>query len=201
MKYFVIFLVLIGIMMTFPQNADALWVPLSPEKLLEESQTIFVGIVTSITPVDVEYQSSIARDGTVKETVGPEIMILEEYAVNVEEFLKNPQNSNTMNVLRATVGGVPSGPAKISGFEIGDRVLFYLPKDEKQTHFPMQYLPESFKIPKQCDAKSVLEQPKITGANDFKIIQDGILLNDYFTANKPIQFVYNKDMRTLEREI
>ena len=64
----------------------------------------------------------------------------------------------------------------------------------------MQYLPESFKIPKQCDAKSVLEQPKITGANDFKIIQDGILLNDYFTANKPIQFVYNKDMRTLEGE-
>lgn len=200
MKHFLIFLVLFGIIMTFPQNADAWWVPLSPEKSLEESQTVFVGIVTSITPVEVEYQRSIARDGTVKEIVGPEIMTLEEYEVNVEEFLKNPQSSDTMNVLRATVGGVPSGPSKISGFDIGDRVLFYLPKDKKQTHFPMQYLPESFKIPKQCDAKSVLEQPKIAGANDFKIMQDSILLNDNFTANKPIQFVYNKDMRTLEGE-
>ena len=198
MKYFVILLILIGSVTVLSQNADGLWVPQSPEKLLETSQTVFVGIVTSITSVEVEYQSSITQDGTVKETVGPETMILEEYTINIEEFLKNPQESNTMKLLQATVGGVPSGPAKISGFDIGDRVLFYVPEKGTHTDFETQYSPESFKIPKQCDAKSVLEQPQISGANDFKMMQDGITLNDNFTANKPIQFVYNKDMGTLE---
>jgi len=198
MKYFVILLILIGSVTVLSQNADGLWVPQSPEKLLETSQTVFVGIVTSITSVEVEYQSSITQDGTVKETVGPETMILEEYTINIEEFLKNPQESNTMKLLQATVGGVPSGPAKISGFDIGDRVLFYVPEKGTHTDFETQYSPESFKIPKQCDAKSVLEQPKISGANDFKMMQDGIPLNDNFTANKPIKFVYNKDMGTLE---
>src|SRR3989338_4486805 len=200
MKYFVIILVLIGFSgsILFGNHVYGLWIPQSPEELLEQSQIIFVGNITTVTPVDVEYQSQVARNGTVKDTVGPEVMTLEEYTVDVEEFLKNPQDSDTMTVLRATVGGVPSGPSKIRGFEIGDRVLFYLPKDEKQTHFPMQYMPESFKIPKQCDAKSALEEPRIIGANDFRIMQDGIAMKTNFTANKSIQFIFNKDMRTLD---
>lgn len=199
MKYFLIFLILIGFVGLFLSDniVYGLWVPLSPEELIEQSKTIFVGTVIDITPVDVEYQSQIAKNGTVKESVGPEVMILEEYTVEVEEFLKNPQDSDTMKVLRATVGGVPSGPAKISGYEIGDRVLFYLPKDEKQTHFPGQYLPESFKIPKQCDAKSILKQPRIDGRNQFNIIQNEIQIKDNFTANIPIQFSYDRDGGTL----
>lgn len=200
MKYLVILLLLIGITgsFLFGNYAYGWWIPLSSEELIEQSKTIFVGTVTAITPVDVEYQSKFARNGTVKDSVGPEVMTLEEYTVDVEEYLKNPQESDTITVLRATVGGVPSGPAKISGFEIGERVLFYLPKDEKQTHFSEQYLPESFKIPKQCDAKSVLEQPRIIGANDFRVVQYGISTETNFTANKSIHFIFNKDMRTLD---
>lgn len=199
-RLLIIFIVIIGAGMVMlasdtGNSAYGMWFPLSPESLIEKSRTIFVGTITEITPVDFEYQSTIARDGTIKDSVGPEIITLEEYTVDVEEFLKNPQDSDTVKVLRATVGGVPSGPAKISGFEIGDRVLFYLPNNE--THFEGQYMPESFKIPKQCDAKTVLEKPKIKGANDFRMIQDGITIKNNFTANKKIQFVFDKDLRTL----
>jgi hypothetical protein len=198
MKYFVILLILIGFSGSFLFNhVYGLWVPLSPEDLIEQSKTIFVGTVTAVNPVDVEYQSSIARDGTKKDSVGPEIMTLEEYTIDVEEFLKNPQDSDIMKVLRATVSGVPSGPAKISGFEIGDRVLFYLPNDEQQTHFPGQYLPESFKIPNQCDAKNVLEKPRIEGRNQFSIIQEDVQREDNFTANIPIRYSYDRDGGTL----
>lgn len=188
---------MIGSVTVLSQNADGLWVPQSPEKLLETSQTVFVGIVTSIIPVEVEYQSSRTQDGTVKETVGPETMILEEYTINVEEFLKNTQESNTMKLLQATVGGVPSGPAKISGFEIGDRVLFYVPEKGTHTDFETQYSPESFKIPKQCNAKSVLEQPRIDLKNSFDVLQDGMAKDDNFTARIPMNFVYSKDLDTL----
>lgn len=175
MRYLLVILVLaaFSIYFLFAGQAYALWVPLSPQDLLEQSETIFVGTIAGITPIDVEYQSQMARNGTIKESVGPETMTLDEYTVHVEEFLKNPQESDTMKVLRATVGGVPSGPARISGFEIGDRVLFYIPRDEKQTHFPNQYLPESFKIPNDCNAKQVLTQPRIDGKNYFGIFQDG----------------------------
>jgi len=198
MKYFVIFLILIGSgAFLFGNHTYGLWVPLSPEELIEQSKTIFVGTVTAVNTVDVEYQSQIARNGTIKESVGPEVMTLEEYTVEVEEFLKNPQDSNTIKVLRATVGGVPSGPARISGFENGDRVLFYLPKDENQTHFPGQYLPESFMIPKECNAKTVLNQTRIELTNSFNVFQDGIAIKDNYTAGIPMNFVYSKDMHTL----
>ena len=184
-------------MSTFSAFAYGLWVPLSPQELVENSSTVFVGNITDIGEVERQYQSQIARDGTVKETVGPETIILDEYTVKVEEFLKNPQETETMRVLRATVSGVPGGLSKISGFEIGDRVLFYLPKDEKQTHFPGQYLPESFKIPQECDAKTVMSQPKIELTNSFDIMQEGVAKKDNFTAGVPMKFVYSKDMGEL----
>lgn len=175
-----------------------MWVPLSQKELLEQSKTIFVGNVTSVTPINVQYQSQIARNGTIKQSVGPETMILDEYTVKVEEFLKNPQNYDVIKLRQATVGGVPSGPSTISGFEAGDKVLFYLPKYENQTFFPMQYLPESFKIPQFCDGKDVLIQKRLEGGSNFTVIQNGMKV-DYgnFTANKTIQFLYDKDMNTL----
>lgn len=193
----IIFLVFVlGVSFVIP-DAFGLWIPLSPEQLVEESNTVFVGKIIEIKPVDVEYQSQISRNGTVKDTVGPETMTLEEYTVDVEEFLKNPQNSTVMRVLRATVSGVPSGPAKISGFDIGDRVLFFLPKEEDQTHFVGQYLPESFKIPQQCDAKTVLNESRIELKNSFRVLQNGIVKKDNFTAGVPMNFIYSKDMSTL----
>lgn len=182
----------------FGNHAYAMWVPLSQKELLEQSKTIFVGNVTSVTPINVQYQSQIARNGTIKQSVGPETMILDEYTVKVEEFLKNPQNYDVIKLRQATVGGVPSGPSTIGGFEVGDKVLFYLPKYDNQTFFPMQYLPESFKIPQFCEGKDVLMQKRLEGGSNFTVIQNGMKV-DYgnFTANKTIQFLYDKDMNTL----
>lgn len=182
----------------FGFQAYALWVPLSTQQLLEQSKTIFVGNITAVTPVEVQYQSQIARNGTVKQSVGPETMTLDEYTVHVEEFLQNPQGYDTINLRQTTVGGVPSGPSAIGGFEVGDRVMFFLPKYENQTSFPMQYLPESFKIPQFCNGQDVLAQKRIIGSNNFTVIQNGLKV-DYgnFTVDKPIKFLYDKDMNTL----
>lgn len=206
MKYFVVFLFLIGFLgsFLFVNNAYALWWPLSPEELIEQSGTIFVGTVTVITPVDVEYQSQVARNGTIKESIGPEVMTLDEYTVNVEEYLKNPQDSNTVTVLQTTVPGVPGSPAKIGGFEIGDRILFYLP-EKYTTNSSRQYLPESFELPQQCDGKYALMQKRLYGDKEFTIRQDGIEFDGFkkkeylnFTANtSPIQFVYGYDTKTM----
>ena len=198
MKYFVI-LILVGFtVIVFVNVAYGMWFPQSPEDLFEQSETVFVGTVTSVNVLEFERSNTyhIEENGVFRIEIENYTQTLDEYAVNIEEFLKNPQTSNIITMLEATVGGVPGRSVSIGGFELGDRVLFYVPKIDGTN----QYSPESFKIPKQCDAKSVLEQPKISGANDFKMMQDGILLNDNFTADKPIQFVYNKDMRTLEGE-
>lgn len=199
MKVFVILIVLVGLtgILLSIDSAAGLWIPASPEKLVQQSKTIFVGNITRINLVDVEYQSQMARNGTVKESVSAETMQLEEYTVHVQEFLKNPQETDILKVLRATVSGVPSAPAKISGFDVGDRVLFYLPNDERQTHFEGQYLPESFLIPEACDAKSMLYQPKIKLGNSFEILQNNIAKKDNFTAGIPMKFVYSTDLDDL----
>jgi len=77
----------------FGNQTYALWIPLSPEELVEQSGTIFVGTITDVTPIYVEYQSQITKNGTIKESIGPEVMTLDEYTIDVEEFLKNPQNN------------------------------------------------------------------------------------------------------------
>ncbi|MDE1763312.1 MAG: hypothetical protein KGH88_03590 [Thaumarchaeota archaeon] len=176
----------------------ALWIPLTTQQLLEQTKTIFVGNITDVTPVDVQYQSQWSKNGTLKQNVGPETMTLDQYNVHVEEFLKNPQNYNTIKVRQATVGGVPTGPSTIAGFKVGDRVVFFLPKYENQTHFPMQYLPESFEIPQSCNGHDVLAQKRIIGSNNFTVTQGGIKV-DYnnFTVNKPIKFLYARDVGTI----
>lgn len=193
MKYFVIIMTFVGIFL-FGNQASAMWISSSSEQLLEQSGTIFVGSITGITPVEVEYQSQIARNGTIKQSVGSESMTLDEYTIHVEKFLQGPQNNGTINLLQATVGGVPGGPAKIGGFKVGDRVLFYVPKYENQTHFRGQYLPESFKIPEYCDAQTVLKEPNRITEGPFIAIQDGVKKKKEFTANTPIQFSYQKNV-------
>lgn len=154
--------------------------------------------LSGLTSVNVlEFDRSITyhiqTKGVTQIVIKNHTQTLDEYTVDIEEFLKNPQTSNTITMLEATVSGPPGPSVSIGGFELDDRVLFYVPKIDGTN----QYSPESFEIPKQCDAKLVLEQPKITFTNDFKMMQDETPLNDNFIANKPIKFVYNMDMRTL----
>ena len=196
MKYFTI-LILIGFVGTASVNiVHGMWFPQSPEDLFEQSETVFVGTVSSVNVLEFERSNTyhIEENGVSRIEIENYTQTLDEYTVDVEEFLKNPQKSNKITMLEATVGGVPGRSVSIGGFELGDRVLFYVPNVDGTN----QYSPESFVIPRQCDARLVLEQPKITLANDFKMMQEGIPLRDNFTANKPIQFVYDKDMRTLD---
>ncbi|MCV0431853.1 MAG: hypothetical protein K5781_09815 [Nitrosopumilus sp.] len=173
-----------------------MWFPQSSEELFEQSETVFVGTVTSVNVLEFEKSNTfhIKENGVERIEIENYTQTLDEYTVNIEEFLKNPQESNTITMLEATVGGVPGRSVSIGGFELGDRVLFYVPKIDGTN----QYSPESFEIPKQCNAKSVLEQPRILLFNDFKMMQDGVVKNDNFVANKPIEFIYNKDMDTLK---
>lgn len=197
MKYFVIFLIIIGFAGLFPlvNHAYGLWIPESPDTLLEQSQTVFVGNITSVNVLEFEKSSiySTEENGVEKQIIENYTLSLDQYTVSVEEFLKNPQNSSTMIVLQPTTS-IPGRVVPIGGFTVGDRVLFYLEKINKEN----TYSPESFKIPKQCDAKSALFNPRITLGNGFRIMQDGIQRDDNFTAGIPMQFVYDIDTRTLE---
>ena len=195
MKYLAI-LTLIGFAaITSANTAYGLWIPQSPEKLFEQSETVFVGTVTSVHVLEFERSNTynVEENGVSRIEIKNYTQTLDEYTVDIEEFLKNPQTSNTITMMEATVGGVPGRSVSIGGFELGDRVLFYVPKIDGTN----QYSPESFKIPKQCDAKSVLEQSRITLFNDFKIMQNGIEKNDNFTAGVPMKFVYSRDMDSL----
>ena len=198
-----IFLILIGFVATVfddsHNDAYGLWMPQSPEELLEQSETVFVGTITSVNVLEFERSNTynVEENGVSQIITENYTQTLDEYAVNIEKFLKNPQESDTITMLEATVGGVPGRSVSIGGFDLDDRVLFFVPKiDDVQN----QYSPESFKIPKQCDAKSVLEQPRIQMANSFNMMQDGIEKDDNLVAGKPIQFVYKRDMRSLDEE-
>lgn len=176
-------------------TAYGLWVPETTERLLEQSETVFVGTITSVNVLEFERSNTydVVENGVSRIIIENYTQTLDEYTVNIEEFLKNPQESHMMTMLEATVGGVPGRSVSIGGFELGDRILFYVPNIDGTN----QYSPESFKIPKHCDAKSVLEKPKIDGVNDFRMMQDGTIMQNNFTANKKIQFVFDKDLRTL----
>ena len=198
-----IFLILMGFTLTIfnvsPNDAYGLWVPQSPEELLEQSETVFVGTITSVNVLEFERSNTynVEENGVPRIVVENYTQSIDEYTVNIEEFIKNPQESHTITMLEATVGGVPGRSVAIGGFDLNDRVLFFVPRiDDEQN----QYSPESFKIPKQCDAKSVLEQPRIQMGNSFNILQDGIEKEGSLVAGKPIQFVYQRDMRSLDEE-
>ena len=196
MGYLAFFLILIGSTIVFGNTAYGLWIPQDPQELIEQSETVFVGTIQSVDVLEFERSNTykVEEDGKVRTIVENYTQTLDEYTVSIEEFLKNPLESTTITMLEATVAGVPGRSVSIGGFDTGDRVLFYVPKIDETN----QYSPESFKIPEQCDASSVLEKPRIIGVNDFTTTQNGILLHDNFTANHPIEFVFNKDMRSLD---
>ena len=197
MKYSAIIFGLIGIIGIIEANyAFGMWEPETPVRLFEQSQTVFVGIITSVNPIEFERSNSynVEENGIPRTVVENYTQTLDQYTVNIEEFVKNPQEFHTITMLEATVGGVPGMSVSIGGFELGDRVLFYVPKLDGTN----QYSPESFKIPENCEAQSLAEMPRMQMGDSFSIIQEGIERKDNLIANKSAEFVYQKDMRTLD---
>ncbi|MGD8431860.1 MAG: hypothetical protein PVG23_04715, partial [Nitrosopumilaceae archaeon] len=159
--------------------AYGLWIPQTPQELLEESQIVFVGTITSVNVLDLEESSTsyVEEDGIEKPITENYILSLDEYAINVEEFLKNSQNSTFLTVRQPTTS-IPGKIIPFGGFEVGDRVLFYIEElDGDNT-----YSKESFRIPEQCDPSLVIHEPRMIGG-DFRMIQNGIEKQDNFTAN------------------
>ena len=188
-------LFVIPILVTFSanQNVHGLWLPQSPEELFEKSQLIFVGKITSVNSLEFEQSNSyeMEKNGTSQTVVEDYLLTLDEYTVHVEEFLKNPQDADAMTVRQPTVS-IPGRVVPHGGFEIGDRALFYVETlDGTNT-----YSKESFLVPEQCDASSVLLKPRMIG-EDLKMFQNGIEKQDNFAANLPITFVAQSDMGTL----
>ncbi len=196
MKYFLILMLSFGFVgfSIIVDDVYGLVFPLSPEELLEQSQAIFVGNITSVNVLEFEKSSTsyIEEDGIDKQVIKKYTFSLDEYTVSVEEFVKNPQNSTTLTVRQPTTS-MPGRVIPIGGFELGDRVLFYIQNLDDVNEYSF----ESFKIPKKCDANSVLEQPRIALKNSFDVFQDGIAKDDNFTARIPMNFVYSKDLDTL----
>ena len=173
--------------------AYGLWLPQTPQELLEESQIVFAGTITSVNVLEFEESSTsyVEEDGIEKPVTENYILSLGEYSVNVEEFLKNPQNSTILTVRQPTTS-IPGKIIPFGGFEVGDRVLFYL----KEFDGINTYSKESFLVPKQCDPSSVIHEPRMIGG-DLRMIQNGMEKQDNFTANYPIQFIAERDMGTL----
>ncbi|QLH07140.1 hypothetical protein [Nitrosopumilus ureiphilus] len=136
-------LVIIGIVFLFlliPSFSYGTWREQPLEELWAQSQTIFVGNVISVQVVDVEktIQYSEETDGVEKNIVKNYTMHLDEYTIEINSFLKNPQNFDTITVREPTVSaGIYQ--STIRGFEIGDHVLFYI----KNLNDINTYSPES----------------------------------------------------------
>lgn len=189
-----VFLGFVGLILSYDDTAYGIWVRQSPQELLNDSATIFVGNITSTNVLQLEKELRYVTEinGTDKDTVKNYTLNLDEYNVDVKEFLKNPQNTNKITVRQPTIS-LPSGLGGLDEFKTGDRVLFYIPNlDGNNT-----YSPESFIIPQYCIAKDVLTQNRLVARGESFQIQNGIKVDSNFTANKPIQFVDNEDVNTL----
>jgi hypothetical protein len=197
MKYYTVILLFVGIslVLSFSNTAHGIWIPESPHDLLENSATIFVGNITSTKVLQFEEQWSrlVSENGTNKTITENYMLNLDQYTVDVEEYLKNPQNSTKMIVSEPTIG-IVDHRGGLDKFKTGDHVLFYI----ENLGGNNTYSPESFLIPTFCNAKDVITQQRINGGLEFNVTQNGISVDyDNFTAGKLIRFLYSKDMSTL----
>ena len=134
---------IVFVVLLVPSFSYGTWREQPLEELWEQSQTIFVGNVTSVQIVDVEktIRYSEETDGVEKNIVENYTMRLDEYTVKISSFFKNPQNFDTITVREPTVSaGIYQ--STIAGYEVGDKVLFYL----KNIDGTNTYSPESQKI-------------------------------------------------------
>jgi hypothetical protein len=176
--------------------------------ILNYSDTIFTGNITSANILNVTSFYTIGNitsshtflEGT-QYTTGPPYkkinytLNLEQYTVNVDEFLKNPQSSHTIIVREPIIDPTwhsnPLGPR----FNVGDHVLFYVKKIDGDNIYSQM----SVEIPNTCDAKDILSQDHWT-RSIFTMTQNGIQVDynksvqniNHFTANQPIQFSYGE---------
>lgn len=192
MKYFALVLFFVAGVFVIDDAYGVILFP-TPEEILESSETVFVGTITSVDVIESELSSTyyIEEDGTDKPIVEYHKLSLDQYSVSVEEFVKNPQDPQTIIVTQPSI----STPGKLipyGGFEIGDRVLFYIAEFGGENRYSLS----SFKIPKTCDGNLAVLEPKITGT-DFHMIQNTITKQDNFTANQPITFVFESDTGTM----
>jgi plastocyanin len=191
----VVLLGFIGLAISHDNSGYGLWIRKSPQELLNGSSTIFVGNITSVNVLQLKQEQSytIQENGTDKNIVQNYTLNLDEYKVDVEEFLKNPQNTVKMTVRQPTIG-LPTGLGGLDKFKTGDRVLFYI----KNLDGINEYSPESFVIPKSCVGEDVLTQNRLESRGESVTIQNGMKV-DYsnFTANQPILFIDNEDVDTL----
>lgn len=193
----VISLVFGSLVLLHADNAFGIWVPETPQELLNDSATIFVGNITSAhvlkTPEHFSYITE--ENGVDKIVIKNYTLTLDQYQVSIEKFLKNPQNFDTVTVRQPAMDLAPaSGLGGLDKFNVGDRVLFYIQNlDGNNT-----YSPESFLIPQNCIGNDVLTQPRFELGNEFLVSQNGKRLDNNYTAGVPIQFVWNRDTRTLD---
>lgn len=190
-----VFLTFAGLMLSYDNTAYGIWVRQSPQELLNDSTAIFVGNITSVNVLQFEKETSniITENGIETNVVKNYSLSIDEYHVNIEEFLKNPQNVDKITVRQPITSWSPGMLGALDEFHVGDRVLFYV----KNLDGNNTYSPESFIIPKSCTATNVLTQNRLVAKEESFIIQNGIKSDSNFTANKPIQFVDNEDVDTL----
>ncbi|MHB8545915.1 MAG: hypothetical protein ACYDAJ_04040 [Nitrosotalea sp.] len=197
LHYFIIavFLGFTGLMLLYDNTAYGIWVRQSPQELLNDSSTIFVGNITSVNVLQFEKETSdiITENGIEKNVVKNYTLSIDEYNVNIEEFLKNPPNVGKITVRQPITSWSPGMLGGLDEFHVGDRVLFYI----KNLDGNNTYSPESFIIPKSCAATNVLTQNRLEARGESFTIQNGIKTDSNFTANKPIYFVDNEDVDTL----
>ena len=119
MKYFTILMLLVGFVgfSIIVDDVYGLVIPLSTEELLEQSQTIFVGNITSVNVLEFEKPSTYytEEDGIEKQVIEKYTLSLDEYTVSVEEFVKNPQNLTTLKVRQPTTS-IPGQIIPYGGF-------------------------------------------------------------------------------------
>jgi hypothetical protein len=177
------------------------------------SDTSFTGNITSVKVLNV---TSFYTIGNITQTLSPMEGIqyitgppykkinytlnLDQYTVNIDEFLKNSSSTNNMTIREPVIDPTwhsdPPGPR----FNIGDHVLFYV----KHLDGDNVYSQNSFTIPNSCNAKDVFAQDHFAG-NILTMAQNGIKVDysknvgdtNHFAANMPIQFMYSAPTDTL----
>jgi hypothetical protein len=198
MKYvvLVISLAIGSLALLHTDTVFGIWVPESPQELLNDSATIFVGNITSVHILKIPWHFSYLTEenGIDKTVIKNYTLILDQYQVSIEKFLKSPQKHNTITVRQPVTSLGPGVIGGLDKFKVGDRVLFYIQHlDGNNT-----YAPESFLIPQSCTGNDVLMLPRFELGNEFFTSQNGKRLDDNYTAGVPIQFVWNQDTRTLD---
>ena len=78
---------------TNTSSVFGLWIPRSNQDLLEQSQTIFVGNIITVKPITLEKSLTHGiEENEIPKTITENYTLnVDQYGIDMEEFLKNPQ--------------------------------------------------------------------------------------------------------------